>query len=59
MVIFFYSRQPFIKAAAARLDPDTLLDAFSTLSLIDRQGKGRAAGNPWHSLDQLVCRLCA
>lgn len=53
------SRQPFIKAAAARLDPDTLLDAFSTLSLIDRQGKGRAAGNPWHSLDQLVCRLCA
>lgn len=52
------SRQPFFKAAAARLDYETLLDAFSALSLIDRQGKGRAEGNPWHGIDRLVCRLC-
>ena len=53
------SRQPPMRQAARRLDMTRLLDAFGRMSLIDRQGKGRAQGNPWHGLDQLVCALCA
>ncbi len=53
------SRQSPMRRAAGRLDMNRLFDAFSRLSLIDRQSKGRADGNPWHGLDHLVCALCA
>jgi len=53
------SRQSPMRRAAGRLDMNCLFDAFSRLSLIDRQSKGRADGNPWHGLDHLVCALCA
>lgn len=53
------SRQSPMRRAAGRLDMNRLFDAISRLSLIDRQSKGRADGNPWHGLDHLVCALCA
>ncbi len=53
------SRQVPMRQAAGRLDMNRLMDAFSRMSRIDRQSKGRADGNPWHSLDHLVCALCA
>ncbi len=53
------SRQNPMRTAARRLDMNRLLDAFSRMSMIDRQSKGRAQGNPWHGLDHLVCALCA
>jgi len=53
------SRQQPMRQAARRLDMRRLFDAFSAMSLIDRQSKGRAGGDPWHGLDRLVCTLCA
>ena len=53
------SRQNPMRAAARRVNMDRLMEAFSQMSLIDRQSKGRAAGDPWHALDHLVCALCA
>jgi DNA polymerase III delta subunit len=47
-----------MRAAARRVPPKRLNDAFGTLALMDRQSKGRASGDPWHSLDRLVCELC-
>jgi DNA polymerase-3 subunit delta len=52
------SQQKLMSTAARRLPPSRVAWAFSQLALIDRQGKGQAAGDPWHSLDRLVCRLC-
>jgi DNA polymerase-3 subunit delta len=52
------SRQTAIQRAARRLDVGRVQSAFRQLALMDRQGKGRAAGNPWHLLDQLVRDLC-
>jgi DNA polymerase-3 subunit delta len=53
------TRQGPMRKAAGRLDARRLFDAFSTLSLMDRQSKGQAEGDAWHSLDKLVCRMCA
>ncbi len=53
------SRQGALRAAARRLDGKRLADAWYRLTEMDRQSKGRAGGDPWHSLDHLVCRLCA
>ena len=52
------SRQGSMRQAARRLAPARLARAFSDLALMDRQGKGQAPGDPWHSLDQMVSRLC-
>lgn len=52
------SRQAPMRSAAGRLERRGLADAFSRMSLIDRQSKGRADGDPWHGLDHLVCALC-
>jgi DNA polymerase III subunit delta len=52
------SRQAAVKRAAQRLDGAQLQGAMQQLALIDRQGKGRAAGEPWQHLDRLVCKLC-
>jgi DNA polymerase-3 subunit delta len=53
------SRQQPMRLAASRIDMHRLFEAFGEMSLIDRQSKGRANGDPWHSLDRLVCCLCA
>lgn len=52
------SRQGPMRSAAGRLGKGSISDAFGRMALIDRQSKGRAAGDPWHGLDRLVCALC-
>ena len=52
------TRQGPMKAAIARLSEHQLDDSFRSLALIDRQSKGRAAGDPWQTLDRLLWRLC-
>jgi DNA polymerase-3 subunit delta len=51
------NRQAIVRAAARRLDTRKLYAAFKQLSLIDRQSKGRAAGDPWQSIDDLLLQL--
>lgn len=53
------SRQGVLRGAARRLDGKRLAEAWARLSELDRQSKGRAGGDAWHSLDRLVVRLCA
>jgi len=53
----WHSRQNSVRAAARRLDTRKLFGAFKLLSLIDRQSKGRAAGDPWQSIDTLLLKL--
>ena len=55
----WYNRQNTVRAAARRLNTRKLFEAFKLLSLIDRQSKGRAAGDPWQSLDKLLLQLSA
>lgn len=55
----WYNRQNTVRAAARRLDTRKLFGAFKTLSLIDRQSKGRTAGDPWQSIDALLLQLSA
>ena len=55
----WYNRQNTVRTAARRLDTRKLFGAFKTLALIDRQSKGRAAGDPWQSLDTLLLQLSA
>lgn len=52
------SRQAPMRSAARRIGTKRLFEAFSRLSRIDLQSKGRAAGDPWQELDHLVCSLC-
>lgn len=52
------ARQGPMKAAIHRLAEGGLHSAFRMLALIDRQSKGRASGDPWQSLDRLLCSLC-
>jgi len=53
----WHNRQSAIRAAARRLNTRRLFAAFRQLALIDRQSKGRAAGDPWQSLDTLLLQL--
>ena len=53
------NKQNPMRSAANRVDMNRLMDAYSRMSLIDKQSKGRASGDPWHSLDHLVCAVCA
>ena len=53
----WYSKQGLIRSAARRLNTRRLFEAFKMLSLIDRQSKGRAAGDPWRSIDELLMLL--
>ena len=53
----WFNRQNTVRAAARRLDTRQLYSAFQTLALIDRQSKGRAGGDPWQSIDELLLRL--
>jgi DNA polymerase-3 subunit delta len=51
------NRQNSVRAAARRLDTRKLFGAFRLLSLIDKQSKGRAKGDPWQSIDTLLLKL--
>ncbi len=53
------NRQHTVRIAGRRLDTLKLFGAFKMLSLIDRQSKGRAAGDPWQSIDTLLLQLSA
>ena len=53
------ARQGALRLAAGRLNARRMNDAFRRLSLIDRQSKGMDVGDPWHSLDHLVCAVCS
>jgi len=55
----WYAKQGLIRNAARRLNTRKLFEAFKMLSLIDRQSKGRAAGDPWRSIDDLLMLLAA
>ena len=48
------ARQGPLSRAAQRLSAEQFGDAFRTLALIDRQSKGRAAGDAWRTLDRLL-----
>ena len=52
------ARQGPMRQAFRRLSKPDFGDAFRTLSLIDRQSKGRAAGDAWQTLDRLLWFLC-
>jgi DNA polymerase-3 subunit delta len=52
------ARQDAMRRALRRLDASQFGDVFRALSLIDRQSKGRAAGDPWQTLDRLVWFMC-
>jgi DNA polymerase-3 subunit delta len=52
-------RQGPMRQALRRLSAERLGDVFRTLSLIDRQSKGRAPGDAWQTLDHLLRYLCA
>lgn len=52
------ARQEPIRQLLRRLSARQLDDAFRALSLIDRQSKGRAAGDCWQTLDRLLWHLC-
>jgi len=53
------NRQNAVRSAARRLDTRRLYQAFKQLALIDRQSKGRAGGNPWLVLDDMLMELAA
>jgi len=53
------NRQNTVRTAARRLNTLELFGAFKMLSLIDRQSKGRTAGDPWQSVDALLIQLSA
>jgi len=51
-------RQGPMKQAARRLSMSDMGRVFRCLATIDLQGKGRAAGDPWRTLDALLLFLC-
>lgn len=52
------ARQGPIRRLLGRLGGPELGEGFRALGLIDRQSKGRAAGEPWQTLDRLLWFLC-
>jgi DNA polymerase-3 subunit delta len=53
----WHNKQHTVRSAARRLNTRQFFNAFRQLSLIDRQSKGQAAGDPWRSLDHLLLQL--
>lgn len=54
----FRMAQPVFRDALRRLSGRQIGDSFRALALIDRQGKGRASGDPWQSLNGLLLKMC-
>lgn len=52
------ARQGAIRQIIRRLPPEAFGTVFRTLSLIDRQSKGRAQGDAWQTLDRLLWFIC-
>jgi len=52
------ARQGPVRQALGRLSDIELGDSLRALALIDRQSKGRAAGDAWQTLDRLIWFLC-
>ena len=52
------ARQAPMRQAVRRLSEFDFGESFRALALIDRQSKGRAPGDPWQTLDRLLCFLC-
>lgn len=52
------ARQGPMRQAVRRLSAPHFNAAFRALSLVDRQSKGRAAGDAWQTLDRLLWFLC-
>jgi DNA polymerase-3 subunit delta len=52
------ARQGPVRRLLQRLSALQFDEAFRALSLIDRQSKGRAAGDAWQTLDRLLWFLC-
>ncbi|MEE4216677.1 MAG: DNA polymerase III subunit delta [Xanthomonadales bacterium] len=52
------ARQGAMRGILGRLSAADFGEAFRTLSLIDRQSKGRARGDAWQTLDRLLWFLC-
>ncbi len=55
----FRAQQALYRQAARRLSVARINRAFSAMSRLDRQSKGRAAGDPWQTLDQVMLLLAA
>jgi len=55
----FRMAQPLYSQALRRVSERQLGDSFRGLSLVDRQSKGHAAGDPWQTLDTIILGLCA
>lgn len=53
------NRQQTVRTACRRLRDEHICAAFQTLSLIDRQSKGQASGDPWQTIDTLLLQLAA
>jgi len=49
--------QSSVRLALRRIPARNLSASFSTLSLIDRQGKGQESGDPWQTLEHLLLDL--
>lgn len=54
----FATTQPSMHQALRRLDAERIDRSFQFLNLADRQSKGQAAGDPWHTLDHMMLDLC-
>jgi len=52
------ARQTAMRQALGRLSKSDFDASFRTLSLIDRQSKGRAPGDAWQTMDRLLVNLC-
>jgi len=52
------ARQAPIRRVLSRLSAYQFGEVFRALGLIDRQSKGRAAGDAWQTLDRLLWYLC-
>lgn len=52
------ARQGSMRRALGRLSAADFDETFRTLSLVDRQSKGRAQGDAWQTLDRLLWFLC-
>jgi DNA polymerase-3 subunit delta len=55
----FTMAQPLFRQALRRLTDRQIGDTFRALALVDRQSKGRAAGDPWQTLDQMLVDACS
>jgi len=53
------NRQQTVRMVSRRLREEQICAAFKTLSMIDRQSKGQAAGDPWQTVDTLLLQLAA